>query len=162
MIKLNPYRERKLGFNITVEGIDPQILEYNLRLSTGNVDYGFKGEYDNGKVKFTIPPLNEVVHEEIIRKIQSIKLEANDKNNKYYLKPFEDNDVRIQMQPQVEATLTEDENFSENKEEFSMDAEVVEDEESFEKKKEEYKEEPKNKKKKKKNSKLSKKLTGED
>ena len=108
MIKFDPSKEKNLKFNIEVQGIDPSLLEYNIRLSNNKIDYGFKGINENGTIKFAIPPLNEIVKEDILESIDKIKMEVNDKNNKYYLKPFEDS-IKIQNNLKVEAQLSEEE-----------------------------------------------------
>ena len=97
MIKIDPNKKKNLSFSVNVEGIEPQLLEYNLRLSSGNIDYGFKGQNNNGEISFSLPPLKEVVNQDNISNISTIKLEVHDKNNKYYLKPFEDQ-VKIDKQ----------------------------------------------------------------
>lgn len=125
MIKIDPNKKKTLNFSVNVEGIDPQLLEYNLRLSSGNVDYGFKGTNNNGEISFSLPPLKEVVNSSNIENINSIKLEVHDRNNKYYLKPFEDN-VKIDKQLKVEATLSEEKSVSEENK-FKVDASIKED-----------------------------------
>jgi hypothetical protein len=108
MIKIDPNKQKNIKFKIIVEGIDPQLLEYNLRLSNGNIDYGFKGKGDGREVSFTIPALNEVVKYEVLESLNKVKLEVNDGNNKYYLRPFED-ELKIQKNLKVEAQLSEEE-----------------------------------------------------
>lgn len=125
MIKIDPNKKKTLSFSVNVEGIDPQLLEYNLRLSSGNIDYGFKGVNNNGEISFSLPPLKEVVNSSNIENINNIKLEVHDKNNKYYLKPFEDN-VKIDKQLKIEATLSEEKYISEENE-FKVNASIKED-----------------------------------
>lgn len=115
MIKIDPNKTKILKFKVNVEGIDPQVLEYNLRLSDGNIDYGFKGNNKNGDISFTIPPLKEVISSSNIKTLKEIKLEVNDKNNKYYLKPFED-EVKIEEELKVEAKLYKDNTVREDRE----------------------------------------------
>lgn len=105
MIKIDPNKEKKLNFAVEIQGIDPNFLEYNLRLSNGNIDYGFKGINENGNIKFTVPPLNDIINNS--DSITKIKLEVNDRNNKYYLKSFED-EVKIEKQIKIEAKLSEE------------------------------------------------------
>jgi hypothetical protein len=71
-----------------------------------------------------LPPLKEVVNQDNISNISTIKLEVHDKNNKYYLKPFEDQ-VKIDKQLKVEATLSEEKNISEENE-FKVNASIKE------------------------------------
>lgn len=127
MIKIDPNKTKTIKFRVDVQGIDPRILEYNLRLSTGNIDYGFKGVNENGEISFNIPPLKEVVNNDNIQSIKEIKLEVHDKNNKYYLKPYED-EVKIENELKVEAKLFEDKNESKEKE-FTVSASISEEKE---------------------------------
>jgi hypothetical protein len=123
MIKFDPYKEKKINFTFTVQGIDPNLLEYNLRISTGNIDYGFKGTNKNGTILFNVPPLNEVMNIDVINSLNIIKLEVNDKNNKYYLKPFEDH-IKIEKTLTMEAEINEEEQEKEDL--FSIDVELNE------------------------------------
>ena len=154
MIKFDPNKEKKINFTVNVQGIDPEILEYNIRLSTGKVDYGFKGSNNNGKLSFVIPPLNEVINSDLINSLNTIRIEVNDLNNKYYLKPFEDH-VKIDQSLKMEAQLSEEENISKEKVP-DVDIELNEDEDKVEEKHHDSKEKKKEEKKKKKSTKLSK------
>ena len=78
-----------------LSGIDSSMLECHIRLSTDLADYGFKGTQKNGLLEFTIPALNGIIKESEIKQLKSIKVEVNDKENKYYLKPFMD-DMRVE------------------------------------------------------------------
>lgn len=107
MIKINPSKEKTLTFSLEVEGIDPKLLKYTLRLTEGTVEYGFKGENKNGEVVVTIPPLSSIVKMDKIDKIDTIKLEIHDSNNKYFMMPFEDT-VLIEKEPVLMVTMTEE------------------------------------------------------
>jgi len=129
MLTFDPNKEKNLSFSISVQGIDPSILEYNLRLSNGNIDYGFKGKNNNGEVTFSIPPLQEVVNNNVLYDLSSVKLEVHDQNNKYYLKPFQD-EVKIKKEMKVEAKLAEE---NDDKSTFSVNASLNEDNDNSDK-----------------------------
>lgn len=122
MLKFDPNKNKSISFKVNVEGIDPTVLEYNLRLSNGNIDYGFKGTNNNGEVSFDIPPLKEIVNNNILYDLNEVKLEVHDSSNKYYLKPFHD-EVKIHKEPKVEAKVNEE---KECKEDFSVSATLSE------------------------------------
>lgn len=124
MLTFDPNKQRELKFSASVEGIDPQSLEYNLRLSDGNIDYGVKGDYKNGQIVFQVPPLNEMVHNKYLYNLNEIKIEANDKNNKYYLNPFKDT-MQIKKEMKMEAKIEDD-----KEEPFKVDASIIEDKET--------------------------------
>ena len=118
MLTFNPNKQKNISFSINVEGIDPTLLEYNLRLSNNVLDLGFKGyKAKNGEIVFEIPPLKNITEADIFKSLKTAKLEVNDKNNKYYLKPFEDNvtikeEVKVVAKVQEEQELTEKDSFS--------------------------------------------------
>jgi hypothetical protein len=126
MVTFDPNKKKNLSFSISVQGIDPSILEYNLRLSNGSVDYGFKGKNNNGEVMFSIPPLQEVINKDVLHNLNEIKLEVNDKNNKYYLKPFE-NEIKIKKEMKVETKLEKEKEKETETNEFSVDVSLNED-----------------------------------
>lgn len=136
MIKINPNKTKDISFRIDVEGIDPQLLEYNLRISNGKIDYGFKGELKNGEISFSIPPLKEVVTQDNIDSLNVMMLEVHDRNNKYYLKPFEDT-LNIDKSLKVEATLSEEKEKEDS--EFKVKASMTEEKDKEKKPKEEKK-----------------------
>ena len=107
MIKFNPRKSKKLSFGYQAENVDPNNLEYYIRLSDGKIDYGIKGEKSGKELVFQIPPLNEFA-EKNIDELNTIKMEVHDKSNKYYLKPFEDS-VEIEKEPEVDVNFNEEE-----------------------------------------------------
>lgn len=112
MLKFNRDKEKKLNFKIDLEGIDKSVLEYYIRLSSGNTDYGFKGFENNGILEFTIPALSGIIKESEIDKLKSIKIEVHDNNNKYYLRPL-DESIEFELAPKVDVKvdLEEDKDF---------------------------------------------------
>jgi len=112
MITFDPYKQKNMTFKIEVQGISLDLLECRLRLSDNTIDYGFKGEIEEDKITFSIPPLKSIINEENLNSIKNIKLEVNDKNGKYYLKPFEDT-VEIKLSsPKIAATVFEEKDES--------------------------------------------------
>lgn len=90
MLTFNKHKEKKINFQIELDGIESNVLEYFIRLSTDSADYGFKGSEKNGVLEFTIPPMIDILKESEIAKLKSIKIEVHDRENKYYLKPFDE------------------------------------------------------------------------
>lgn len=132
MIKFDPNKEKNISFTVDVEGIDPQLLEYKLRLSDGQYEYGFSGEIVNGEVVFCIPPLKDVVKENLSNRLNKIKLEVNDKDDKYYMKPYED-DLMVEAQLKVEAKISETTTEKSTNENIKINASVKENEDKKEK-----------------------------
>jgi|SRR6056297_2231823 len=91
MITFNTTKEKKIKFALDIEGIDSKVLEYYIRLSSDNTDLGFKGNLTEGNIlEFTIPALSDIIKESELKDIKNIKIEVHDKENKYYLRPFDD------------------------------------------------------------------------
>lgn len=126
MIKFDPYKKKTISFKVAVEGITQDLLEYKLRLSDGKMEYGFKGTVVNDKVTFTIPPLSEVVMDDKLSNIKEVKLEVNDKEGKYYLKPYM-SEAQVVTAPKVNTEMIEE---SDGVEEsiFSVETSLVEEE----------------------------------
>jgi len=108
MIKLNPNKTKTLTFDISVTGIDPSLLEYNLRFTENGIDYGFAGVNKNGEVKVIIPPLSSIIQEDRINEIKKVRLEIHDSSNKYFMMPYEDT-VVIEREPTFSISLKEEE-----------------------------------------------------
>lgn len=106
MIKFNPSKTKKLSFGYQAENIQPSNLEYYIRLTDGKIDYGIKGEQKGNELVFEIPPLNEFI-EKNIDNLSTIKMEVNSKDNKYYLKPFEDS-IEIEKEPEMNVEVNEE------------------------------------------------------
>lgn len=112
MIKFDPKKKKTLKFGFQVENIQSNNLEYYIRLSDNKLDYGIKGEVQQNQIIFEIPPLNEIA-EKNIDNLSTIKMEVNSKDNKYYLKPYEDS-IEIEKEPGI--TIKEVNEESEEKE----------------------------------------------
>jgi len=104
MIIFNRDKEKKITFKMDLSGIERSMLEYHIRLSSNTADYGFKGVEKNGLLEFTIPALSGILKESEIRNLKSVKIEVNDKENKYYLKPFND-DMKFEVLPSANVVL---------------------------------------------------------
>lgn len=106
MLIFNRDKKKNLSFSVDLEGIDKTMLEYYIRLSSDTTDYGFKGYEKDGVLEFTIPALGDIIKESEISKLKSIKVEVHDKENRYYLKPFDEN-IKIEDSPKVVADIKE-------------------------------------------------------
>jgi hypothetical protein len=91
-------------------GIDHSMLEYNIRLSSDTADYGFKGIEKDGLLEFTIPALSDIIKESEMKKLKSVKIEVNDKENKYYLKPF-NADMKFEVLPKASVSINIEEDI---------------------------------------------------
>ena len=100
-------KQKKLSFEVEISGIEPNLLEYNLRLSNDDNDFGIKGVNENGVISFNILALNEWLNKDIIESLDKISLEINDKNNKFFLKPYTDT-IKIKYEPVVSVRLEEE------------------------------------------------------
>ena len=107
MILFDPNKTKTISFDIEVKGINPDLLEYNIRLFNEKINWGFKGKSKNGSIVFEIPPLSAVIRSDLLEQIDGIRLEVNDRNNKYYLKPYEDT-VKIKVEPVIDVSIHED------------------------------------------------------
>lgn len=108
MLVFNRDKEKKIKFSVDLEGIDSSMLEYYIRLSSDNTDYGFKGTEKNGVLEFTIPALGDIIKESEILKLNSIKIEVHDRENKYYLKPFDDS-IKVEEAPKAVTEIKDQE-----------------------------------------------------
>ena len=107
MITFNTDKEKRLKFDLNVQGIKSQMLEYYIRLSSDTTDFGIKGNLlEDNILEFIIPPLGDIIKESKLDAFNKIKIEVHDKENKYYLKPMEDSIV-LEKQPRADVTITE-------------------------------------------------------
>jgi hypothetical protein len=113
MLSFYKNKQKKLSFDILLEGADINSLEFYFRLFDGKKNYGIKGELDeHNKIVFDIPPLTELINEENIKDSYEAKLEVVS-NSKYYLLPFQD-EVRIKKEPKISVSVFEEKEVSED------------------------------------------------
>ena len=98
-------KNKFMAFDVEVEGLDKEELNFFFRVLINDVEYGFKGDYKNGKVKLNIPAFNTIVKEKVIEngKSYEAKLEAYD--DKVHIIPWNDS-ISFDIEPEVKAELT--------------------------------------------------------
>lgn len=107
MLKFNRDKKKDIKFKMEIEGIESNLLEYYIRLSSDNMDYGFKGHDNNGVLEFSIPALGGLLTEAEIKGLKSVKIEVHDKENKYYLSPYQD-EVGFDTKPGARIKMDEE------------------------------------------------------
>ncbi len=107
MLKFNRDKKKNIKFNMELDGIESEMLEYYIRLSSDNMDYGFQGNVKNGILEFNIPALGGLLTEKEIKNLKSVKIEVHDKQNKYYLSPYQD-EVSFEKAPSGKVKMNEE------------------------------------------------------
>jgi len=107
MLKFNRDKKKQIKFKMEIEGIESNLLEYYIRLSGETVDYGFKGSAAGGILEFNIPALGGLLTETEIRGLKAVKIEVHDKQNKYYLCPYQD-EINFENAPKAIAKMDEE------------------------------------------------------
>ena len=105
MITFLASKEKKIEMMIETKGIKPQSLNFTFRIMIEGIEYGFPCTLIGDAVTVTIPPLFDVISENIKEGEYNAKLEVTG-DSKYYLKPFDDK-VRLKIDPKVEITMSE-------------------------------------------------------
>lgn len=90
---------------IEAKGIKPQSLNFTFRIMIEGVEYGFPCKLDGNKVSVRIPPLADIVKENLENGNYDAKLEVTGED-KYYLKPFSES-IKVKIEPKVEIEIAE-------------------------------------------------------
>lgn len=123
MIVFNRDKEKTLKFGLDIKGINSKMLEYYIRLSSDTADFGFKGNLNEDNIlEFTIPALGGIIKESEIEGLKSVKIEVHDKENKYYLKPMED-DMKFDEAPRA---VTEKKDEKDTKKDININLKIEE------------------------------------
>jgi len=107
MLYLKPSEEKKLTFEVDINGVETSNLKGYVRFELYGAEYGFPAEIERNKITATIPPLTEVVK----RNIESgtvivVRLEMF--TDKYYFSPWS-GEVKFSNPMDIKAKLKEDE-----------------------------------------------------
>ena len=105
MITFLASKEKKIEMVIETKGIKPNSLSFTFRIMIEGVEYGFPCTLIGDAVTVIIPPLFDVVSEDIKEGDYDAKLEVTGEG-KYYLKPYHDK-IKLKVDPKVEVTMTE-------------------------------------------------------
>lgn len=152
MLNFELNKEKELSFELDIEGIDSNEIEPYFRIFNENINFGFKGKFENGNISFNIPPLNELFKNNL-KESYPAKLEIIGAK-KYYFLPWQD-DIFIKKEPSI-SNISLKENKEEEKTKISITS--IKENNKIKKKKieEKRKEEKEENKKEEKKSKISK------
>ena len=101
--------KKVITFDLMVEGAREETLDYFFRFSINGVEYGFKGDLQDGKLIFEIPPLKEFTSLTNEDKIDA-RLDVSGGN--HYACPWSDK-VSIERTPVITTRMTETRDVSE-------------------------------------------------
>ena len=123
MVKLKQHKNKILNFDLVIEGIKKDKLDFTFRIFAEGIEYGIPGEFIDDKVRVTIPPVDNFMKNRQ-GDIFEAKLEVTG-DGKYYMKPWSDK-IQIISEPKIEAKVTE---IEDNEKLFEVKAQVSEEEE---------------------------------
>jgi hypothetical protein len=103
MVKFNVDKLKKLSFEVTMDSVDSVVPHFVIE--SKDIKYLFKGNYNNGRIEFEIPPLVQFIPKNNINETYNCYMEVI-ANNKYYLKPFADTMI-VNKEPNASVKLTE-------------------------------------------------------
>ena len=93
-----------LDFDVVLEGVGLETLEFWLRMSIDEVSYGFPGDCTkDGKIRVTVPKLEDLVPNLDNNKTYDAKLEIIGLNEHYYLNPWKEK-FQIKIKPKAKVT----------------------------------------------------------
>ena len=106
MISFKSYNKKILNFKITVENVDPESLSSYFRMNINDVEYGFKGEIqENGKIKFELPRLDNILKEGVSSGKYNAKLEIV--GSEFHSVPWNE-EIEIKNVPKITVESADD------------------------------------------------------
>jgi hypothetical protein len=102
-MELDLTKAKLLFFDIEASGMDTNTVAFALRIFIRNVEYGFKGEIDHGKVKVVIPAMNTVLKQPIDA-AQAYEARLDVYDTQFLVSPWRDS-VNFVTPTAVSATL---------------------------------------------------------
>jgi len=87
MLSLNINEQRTLDFEVQLSGINPDQLNGALRFNINNIEYGFPAKFQNESIVVNIPPLNNVVIDNI-KEGTTIQASLEINGNGFFLNPW--------------------------------------------------------------------------
>lgn len=154
MLKINTNEKKRLKFNISVSGVEPNDLTGSMKIIVEGVEYGFPILIENGDVVVNILPFSTISGRKF-RDGEKFDARLDIIAGDTYLKPWSDK-VVIENPMKIEATLSGVEDIKETTMP-SINIAAIEEEDEVE----EECDTPKKKEKKKSKSKFGKMLGGE-
>lgn len=109
MLTIKSDEPRKVGMDLTTQGIDGSQLNFTLRIKDENYEIGFPGRLiSENHLEVDIPPLKSVM-ENVEEKTYQASLEVDD-NDKYFIRAWT-GEIFVEKAPEVEANLNEGKNM---------------------------------------------------
>jgi len=103
MLYLNANEEKRLVFEVEIHGVETKDLHGSVRFLLHGVEYGFPVDIESNRIVSLIPPLTEVIGQDIGHgTVVEAKLELYTDRN--YFKPWEDK-IKLSDPMQIKATL---------------------------------------------------------
>ncbi len=105
MLVFNADKEKDVAMMIETSNMNDDQLEFMFIINVDDIQYGFKCDMTENKVKIHIPILNE-----IIKNLKAGEYDAFLQvtgNNNYLLKPFNEQ-VKIVSKPKIDVLLSQD------------------------------------------------------
>jgi|GEM_PF-5898964 hypothetical protein len=113
MLKVNTSEKKRLKFNISVSGVQPQDLTGSMRIMIEKIEYGFPILIENGDIIVNIEPLSNIVNRKF-KDGEIFEAHLDIVAGNTYLKPWADR-IQIENPMKIEATLTNEEDIKETK-----------------------------------------------
>jgi hypothetical protein len=127
MIELDINKPRNFKFDVSIDGINSDILTGFLRLEINNIEYGFPAIVTNESVSADIPALKNIVKREI-KSGDKIKARLDVTGDGYYMDPWHE-DIVVKSSVVIEAKLVESDkpviSIKESKKEIKKEVKVA-------------------------------------
>jgi hypothetical protein len=109
MLYLNANEEKRLVFEVEIHGVETKDLHGSVRFLLHGVEYGFPVDIESNKIVSLIPPLTEVIGQDIGHgTVVEARLELYTDRN--YFKPWEDK-IKLSDPMQIKAKLEGEDKF---------------------------------------------------
>jgi hypothetical protein len=105
MIELDVTKPKNFKFDMTIDGINSDVLTGFLRLEIGNVEYGFPAVVTSESISADIPSLKSIVNREI-KNGETIKARLDVVGDGYYMPAWAE-DLVVKSAVIIEAKLVE-------------------------------------------------------
>jgi hypothetical protein len=116
MLVFNADKEKDFTMMIETSNINDDQLEFMFIIDINDVQYGFKCDMTENKVKIHIPILNEIINNLKADEYKAFLQVTG--NNNYLLKPFNEQ-IKIISKPKIDVLLSKD-NENDLKEELKV------------------------------------------
>ena len=110
MLVFNADKIKDVAMVIETSNTNDDQLEFMFMLEVDNVQYGFKCDVVDDRVKIHIPVLNDIINN--IKEGEYKAFLQVTGNNNYLMKPFHEN-VKIVVKPKIDVLLSQDDDIKE-------------------------------------------------